>query len=50
MSKKVSIGKIKIGGGEKVAIQSMSTFKISDVDKAINECLLLKEEGLDIMR
>lgn len=50
MSKKVKVGNIYIGGGEKVAIQSMSTFKISDVDKAINECLLLKEEGLDIMR
>ncbi len=50
MSKKVSIGKIKIGGGEKVAIQSMSTFKISDVVRAVDECALLKKEGLDIMR
>ena len=50
MSKKVSIGKVIIGGGEKIAIQSMSTFKIADVSRAVEECNKLKEEGLDIMR
>ena len=50
MSKKVSIGNVKIGGGEKIAIQSMSTFKISDVSRAVDECIKLKQEGLDIMR
>ncbi len=50
MSKKVSIGKLNIGGGEKVAVQSMATFKISDTARAIDECQRLKSLGLDIMR
>ena len=50
MSKKVSIGNLIIGGGERVKIQSMATFKVSEIDRAINECLRLKDAGLDIMR
>lgn len=50
MSKKVRIGNLIIGGGEKIAVQSMSTFKIADVDRAVEECLALKKAGLDIMR
>ncbi len=50
MSKKVYIGNTVIGGGERIKIQSMSTFKISNVENAVQECLRLKEEGLDIMR
>ena len=50
MSKKVYIGNTVIGGGERIKIQSMSTHKISNVEKVIEECLRLKEEGLDIMR
>lgn len=44
------IGNVAIGGGERIKIQSMATFKISDVNRAVSECLRLKEEGLDIMR
>ncbi len=44
------IGNVAVGGGERIKIQSMSTFKISDVDKAVIECARLKEAGLDIMR
>ncbi len=50
MSKRVLIGGVAIGGGERVKIQSMSTHRISDVEKVYQECLRLKEEGLDIMR
>ena len=50
MSKKVKIGNLFIGSGEKIAIQSMSTFKIADVCRAIDECAILKEEGCDILR
>ena len=50
MSKKVKIGNLFIGGGERVAIQSMSTFKIADVSRAVDECQRLQAEGLDIMR
>ena len=44
------IGNVAVGGGETIKIQSMSTFKISDVDRAVSQCALLKEAGLDIMR
>lgn len=50
MSKKVSIGNLNIGGGEKIAVQSMATFKIADTARAIDECQRLKSLGLDIMR
>lgn len=50
MSKKVKIGNLYIGGNEKIAVQSMSTFKISDLSRAIDECNYLEKAGLDIMR
>ena len=50
MSKKVTIGNTAIGGGERIKIQSMATFKIADVDRAVEECEKLKKIGLDIMR
>ena len=50
MSKKINVGGVFIGGGERVKIQSMSTFKISDTEKAVEECMRLKEAGVDIMR
>ena len=50
MSKKVKIGNLYIGGGEKVAIQSMSTFKVSNIEKCIDEAILLEKNGCDIMR
>ncbi len=50
MSKKVKIGKVTIGGGEKIAIQSMSTFRISDVGRAEEQALRLQQAGCDIFR
>lgn len=50
MVKKVKVGNLFLGGGESVKIQSMSTFKISDVKKAIDECERLKMAGCDILR
>ena len=50
MTKTVKIGNIVIGGGNKIAIQSMSTLKIRETDKAIEEALRLKEAGCDILR
>ena len=37
MSKIVKIGNVNIGGGNKIAIQSMATFRISDTARAIEE-------------
>ncbi len=50
MSKKVKIGNIAVGGGEKIAIQSMSTLKISDVGRAEEQALRLQKAGCDIFR
>lgn len=50
MSKKVKIGNLTIGGGEKIAIQSMSTFKISDLKNSIKQATELKKAGCDILR
>lgn len=50
MTNKVKIGNLFIGGGESIKIQSMSTFKISDVKRAICECERLKDAGCDILR
>ncbi len=50
MSRKVKIGNVTIGGGEKIAIQSMSTLKISDVGAATEQAQRLKAAGCDILR
>lgn len=50
MSRKVKIGNVTIGGGEKIAIQSMSTLKISDVGAAAEQAQRLKAAGCDILR
>ncbi len=50
MSKKVKIGNVVIGGGEKIAIQSMSTKKISNIKDATIETIELEKSGCDIFR
>lgn len=50
MSKQVKIGKIFIGDKNKVAIQSMSTDKISDTSRAIQLATSLEKLGCDILR
>ena len=50
MSKKVKIGNLYIGNGEKIAIQSMSTYKTADTINAINQALEVERAGCDIFR
>jgi (E)-4-hydroxy-3-methylbut-2-enyl-diphosphate synthase len=50
MTKKIKIGGLYVGGGESIKIQSMSTGRISDVERAVSECERLKECGCDILR
>ena len=50
MSKKVKIGNLTIGGGNPIAIQSMATFQVKQVERAIAECNKLNQIGCDIMR
>ena len=50
MSKKVRIGNIYIGGGERIAVQSMATERLKDVSAAAACAARLKESGCDILR
>lgn len=49
-TKKVQIGKIAVGGGESVKIQSMCTHKTSDVAQVIGQIHALERAGCDIIR
>ena len=50
MSKKVKIGNVVVGGGERIAVQSMSTHKIKDIGLAAYDCERLAAVGCDILR
>ncbi len=50
MTKKVSVGGVLIGGGERVKIQSMTTTKTSDVEKTSAQILRLEQAGCEIAR
>lgn len=48
--RKVRIGNIVIGGGEKIAIQSMTTAYTADVEKTVAQIKELEKHGCDIVR
>ncbi len=50
MSKKVKIGNLIIGGGNRIAIQSMSTARLIEVERAVEEVKRLETAGCDIIR
>ena len=50
ITKKVSIGNISVGGGERVKVQSMCTYKTSSTEEIINQILSLERAGCDIIR
>ncbi len=50
MSKRVQIGNIFIGGGEKIAIQSMTVERLCNTEKSIKAVLDLEKAGCDIVR
>lgn len=50
LTKCVSVGGVKIGGGERVKIQSMCTTRTSDVEKTIAQIKSLEAVGCDIIR
>lgn len=49
-TKKVSVGGVIVGGGERVKIQSMCTTKTSDICATVEQSLKLKAAGCDIVR
>ncbi len=48
--RRVKIGDIFIGGGEKIAVQSMTTAYTADVPKTVAQIKALQEKGCDIVR
>lgn len=50
LTKEIAIGNIKIGGNNKIAIQSMTNTKTSDVKKTIAQINELFSNGCDIVR
>ena len=49
-TKPVSIGGVRIGGGERVKIQSMTTTKTADVESTVRQILALERAGCEIIR
>ncbi len=49
-TKTVDIGKVRIGGGNKVAIQSMTNTKTADVKATVEQILRLERAGCEIVR
>lgn len=50
MTRRVKIGNIYIGGGEKIAVQSMTTAYTADVGKTVAQINTLADCGCDIVR
>ena len=49
-TKVVQIGDRKIGGGNPIAIQSMTNTKTEDIDATVKQILALEQAGCDIIR
>lgn len=49
-TKKIKIGDVVIGGGSRIAIQSMTNTETSDIDATVEQILRLEEAGCDIVR
>ena len=46
----ISIGDVKIGGGNPVAIQSMTNTKTENVEETVKQILALEKAGCQIIR
>ena len=49
-TKGVLVGGVKLGGGERVKIQSMTTTKTSDVERTVEQIAALERAGCEIVR
>ena len=49
-TKEIQIGNVKIGRGNKIAIQSMTNTKTEDVEATVNQILALEKAGCEIIR
>ena len=49
-TKRIKIGNVEIGGGNPIAIQSMTNTETSDIEATVDQILRLEEAGCDIVR
>jgi (E)-4-hydroxy-3-methylbut-2-enyl-diphosphate synthase len=49
-TRKIFLGKVPIGGGSPITVQSMTNTKTNDVEKTVNQIHQLEEAGCDIVR
>ena len=49
-TKKIKIGSVEIGGGNRIAIQSMTNTETSDIEATVAQILALEKAGCDIVR
>lgn len=50
MTRKIKVGKLKIGGGEKVIIQSMTKTDTRDVGRTVKQIRALEKDGCELVR
>ena len=50
MSKRIMVGRVPVGGGAPVSIQSMCSTKTHDVEATVEQILRLEEAGCEIIR
>ncbi len=50
MTRKVRVGNLYIGGGERITIQSMTNTDTSDIEKTVSQISALEKAGCDIVR
>ena len=49
-TKEISVGKVKIGGDNPIAVQSMTNTRTTDIKSTINQINKIENEGADIVR
>src|SRR5512140_2388651 len=50
LTRQVSIGEVKVGGGAPVSVQTMTKTKTSDIDATVRQIEQAAEAGCDIVR
>ena len=50
ITRQIQVGKIKIGGGAPVSVQSMTNTKTTDTESTVKQILKLQDAGCDIVR
>ena len=49
-TKKISVGKVKVGGDNPISVQSMTNTRTTDIKSTINQINKIQSEGADIVR